>query len=111
MASKKTIEELIENINKDIEKASAKKINVIYKELKMILKKYDDDEFLKNCFDVIKQLFQTTRNKCKLIFKDIIEEMTKSGFSKKEELRRDLLDLSNIHRDILENIIALLGAL
>ena len=111
MASIKTIDELIENINEDIEKASTKEINKIYEELKKILKKYDGDGFFKNCFDFIRQLFQSTRIKCKLIFKDILEEMTKPGFSKKEELRRDLLDLSNIHRDLLENIISLLGAL
>ena len=93
------------------EKASTKEINKIYEELKKILKKYDGDGFFKNCFDFIRQLFQNTRIKCKLIFKDILEEMTKPGFSKKEELRRDLLDLSNIHRDLLENIISLLGAL
>ena len=40
MASRKTIDELIENINEDIEKASTKEINKIYEELKKILKKY-----------------------------------------------------------------------
>lgn len=44
MASRKTIDELIENINEDIEKASTKEINKIYEELKKILKKYDGDD-------------------------------------------------------------------
>ena len=42
---------------------------------------------------------------------DIIEGLEKDNFPKKEELRKDLLDLSNIHRDFLENIKALIESL
>ena len=49
MASRKTIDELIENINEDIEKASTKEINKIYEELKKIKSIDMVNLFLEEC--------------------------------------------------------------
>lgn len=109
MMSKKDINSLIDNIHKDFKDASRKEIDQIYNELKEMLKKYDDDSFSKNVKDFLKRGFTfDKRKRCELVFKDIIESLDNPSFVKREELRKDLLELSNIHRSFLENLIALI---
>ena len=108
---KKDLVWITENIKKDIEKANNKEINTLYDELKSILKKYDNDTFQKNINDLFKTIFKNKRERCKLIFNDIIEEINKPNFNKKAELKNDLLRVSNIHRDFLENLISLVESL
>jgi len=45
---KKDLEWLTTNINNDIDKASNKNIDKLYESLKIILKKYDNDPFIKD---------------------------------------------------------------
>lgn len=108
---KKTFDWLTENIRSDIEKARNNKIDELYDSLKKLLKKYDADPTIKNINDWFKQILKSKREKCKLVLEDVIEEMNKPNFSRKEELRKDLLEISNIHRDFLENLISLLESL
>lgn len=108
---KKDLDWLTKNIEKDIDKASMKEINILYNELNDVLKKYDKDQFIKNIMDWCKKIFMSKREKCKYIFNDILEEIQKPNFTKKKELRNDLLEISNIHRSFLENLISLLESL
>ena len=106
---KKTIKWLTDNVKDDIKKASGRDIDALYSSLKKALKKYDGDPFLKNVCDLFKRAFTfDKRKRCLIVLDDILEELNKPGFSRKEELRHDLLDISNIHRSFLENLIALL---
>lgn len=105
---KKDLQWLNDNIKKDIERANVKEIDLLLKELNELLKKYDNDSFFKNVKDWLKKVFVNKREKCKYIFNDLIEEINKPDFCKKDELRTDLLRISNIHRDFLENLISLL---
>lgn len=108
---KKTYEWLTENVRKDIDEASNREIKQLYEELKKTLKKYDNDPLFKQFRDFFKKFFKSNRERCKLILEDILEEVNKPGFERKEELKRDLLEISNIHRGFLENLAALFGAL
>lgn len=108
MSREKTLDELIKNIDEDIREANSNQINELYISLNNMLNKYDNDKFMKNLIDILKKLFRSKRQKCKLILEDLIEEIYKPNFTKKEELRKELLEISNIHRSFLENLIALL---
>ena len=108
---KKDIEWLTKNVNEDIDKASNKNIDKLYGSLKLMLKKYDNDPIIKDISDFFNGLLKAKRIKCKLILNDILEEIQKPEFSRHEELRKDLLVVSNIHRDFLENLISLLESL
>lgn len=108
---KKDLTWITENIKKDFEKASIKEIDKLYDELKSMLKKYDNDPILKDIKDWFKKIFKSKKERCIYIFNDIIEEINESDFNRKEELRKDLLKVSNIHRDFLENLISLLESL
>ena len=106
---KKTLEWLTEDIKKDIKKASGREISSLYSALKNALKKYDDDPLLKNICDFFKRgIVFDKRERCFVVLDDLLEELKKPGFARKDELRGDLLVISNIHRDFLENLIALL---
>lgn len=106
----KSLEELKNNINKDINQASSREIDEIYYSLKSVAKRFDRDSNLKNLFDVFKIIFKTKRDKCISFVDDIFDSIGKLSTDEKNNLRKALLDISNIHRSIIENIIALLGA-
>lgn len=108
---KKDLNWLTANIKEDIDKASDKNIDKLYKALKVMLKKYDDDPLIKEVLDMFNLILKPKRVRCKLILNDILEEIQKPEFTRHEELRKDLLELSNIHRDFLENLISLLESL
>lgn len=107
----KDLDFLIQNIKEDIKKASDKQIDSIYETLKKALDKFDRDSYFKNFLDSIKRLFKTKRQKCLLLINDICDSKHKLNENEKELLRKELLDISNIHRTLIENIISLLGAL
>lgn len=107
----KDLNYLKENIKNDIKQASNKQIDVIYEALKTALKKFDRDELRKNIVDFFKLIFATKRQKCLLFLEDITDSEYKLTDVEKELLRKELLDISNIHRTLIENIISLLGAL
>jgi len=109
MKKKTDINSLTINIREDFKKSSKKEIDEIYNSLKIMLKKYDDDSMLKDICDLLKRgLTIDKRKRCERVLEDILEVLKDENYPRKEELRRDLLDLSNIHRGILENIIALI---
>lgn len=106
----KSLEEIKINIHQDIKNASAKEIDKIYYALKAVAKTFDRDSALKNLFDGLKYIFKDKRGKCIQLVDDIFNSAEKLSIGEKIQLRKLLLDISNIHRDIIENIIALLGA-
>jgi hypothetical protein len=108
---KKDLEWLTANINEDIDKASNKNIDRLYESLRNMLKKYDNDPLIKDVLDWFNGFLKSKRMKCKLILNDILEEIQKPEFTRHEELRKDLLEVSNIHRNFLENLISLLESL
>ena len=108
---KKDLSWLSQNIRDDIDKASNSEINELYTQLNALLKKYDNDPLIKNIFDWFSKIFKSKRERCKYILNDIIEETKDPNFTRKDELRSDLLKISNIHRDFLENLASLLGSL
>jgi len=105
------IKDLEENIIVDIEQANKNDIDQIYNALNKALHQFDKDSFAKNLIDSIKKIFSTKRKKCKLIIIDIIESKDKLTAKEKQLLRNHLLDISNIHRTLIENIISILDAL
>lgn len=107
----KDLETLKENIKEDIKRASEKQINSIYEALKKALEKFDRDSDFKNFLDWIKTILKTKRQKCVLFFNDINDSKHKLNDNEKELLRKEFLDISNIHRTLIEDIISLLGAL
>lgn len=102
---------LKDNIIKDIESCSSKELNNIYDALKKTLKEFDRDSFFKNCKDFFKSIFKTKKQKCIYFIDDIVDSKDKLTDDEKEKLRKSFLDISNIHRTFIENIIALFGAL
>lgn len=104
-------EALKENILKDIESCSKKDLDKIYSSIKLALKEFDRDGFLKNCKDIFKSLFKSKKDKCILFIEDICDSKDKLKSEEKEKLRKFFLDISNIHRTFVEDLIALLGAL
>ena len=109
---KKTDEDsLIENISEDLKTANSKDVDKIYSALKDALKKFDRDSQFKDLIDFLKSIFKTKREKCTLIINDLLESKNKLTNEEKEILRLHLLDISNIHRTLLEDIRALLSAL
>ena len=54
-------EALKENILKDIESCSKKDLDKIYSSIKLALKEFDRDGFLKNCKDIFKSLFKSKK--------------------------------------------------
>lgn len=107
----KNLDWLITNIREDLKKASNREIKDIYNSLKKLLNKYDNDTFIKNIKDFLKKVLKSKREKCSLFFEDIIEGIDSMSDKTKQELKKDLLDLSNIHRTIFEDLAALIGAL
>lgn len=105
------LEKLKENVLKDIEQANNSDIKKIYKELNNCLMEFDRDNHWKNFFDSIKVVFSVKRNKCKLIILDICDSSEKLNRDEKQELKHHLLEIQNIHRTFIENLIALIGAL
>lgn len=106
----KTIQEIKENLQQDINKASSKELEKIYSSLKDVLKTFDRDSSLKNLCDFFKNIFKTKKAKCIQFVNDIFDSKDKLTKEEKDKLRKALLDISNIHRTFIENIIALLGA-
>lgn len=106
----KSIEEIKKNLVKDIKDANSSEIDKIYNTLKEILSSFDRDGLLKNLCDFCKGILKTKRNKCLQFVNDIFDSKDKLSQDEKEKLRKALLDVSNIHRNFIENIIALLGA-
>lgn len=106
----KSIDEIKENLYKDIEKATSREIEKIYSALKEVLKEFDKDSNLKNLYDFFKSIFKTKKAKCLQFVTDIFDSKEKLTVDESERLRKALLDISKIHRTIIENIIALLGA-
>lgn len=104
-------ESLKTNILKDIDEAKSSDVSKIYSALVSALRKFDRDSALKNLFDFLTGLLKTKRQKCKLIVSDIIDSRSKLTSDEKELLRKEFLDISNIHRTLLEDIRALLDAL
>lgn len=104
-------ESLVANITEDLKKAKSSDIDKIYEALKKALVKFDKDTNIKNLLDSLKGLFKSKREKCILFLKDLMDSKDKLTNEKKESLRKELLDISNIHRTLLENIRSLLGAL
>ena len=102
---------LKDNILKDTESCSSKELNNIYNALKKTLKEFDRDSFFKNCIDFFKSIFKTKKQKCIFFINDIVDSKDKLTNEEKEKLRKSFLDISNIHRTFIENIIALFGAL
>jgi len=107
----KSIDEIRENICQDIRDASSKEIDKIFSALKEVAKKFDRDSALKNFFDGLIGIFKSKRDKCLLFVNDIFDSAEKLSADEKKQLREALLDISNIHRAVIENIIALLEAL
>lgn len=107
----KTYEALKANIAEDLNKCNAKELDLIYKELKSCLKKFDRDDIFKNSTDFFKKLFKSKKEKCLFFLDDIEDSKGKLTENEKEELRQYFLNISNIHRTFLEDIQALLGAL
>ena len=107
----KSIEEIKVNIHQDIKKASSKEIDRIYYALKEVSKKFDRDSALKNLFDIFKGILKSKRDKCLHFVDDIFDSAEKLSADEKIQLRKALLDISNIYRTIIENIISLLAAL
>lgn len=102
---------MIANITEDLNKANSRDIDKIYDALKAALKKFDRDSNIKDLIDIFRGLFKSKREKCVLFMKDLMDSKDKLNEDEKEILRKELLDISNIHRTLLENIRALLGAL
>lgn len=107
----KDLDSIIKNIRKDLKDANSKDIDLIYSSLLQLLKKYDNDTFFKNIGDFFKKIFKTKREKCCLFFEDIVEGINDMDDEKKRKIKKDLLDLSNIHRTFLENLKSLIEAL
>lgn len=106
----KSIEEIKENLYQDIDKATAKELEKIYSSLKDVLSNFDRDSSLKNLCDFFKSIFKTKKAKCLQFINDIFDSKDKLTQEERDKLRKALLDISNIHRTFIENIIALLGA-
>ena len=53
---------------------------------------------------------KSKRSKCIQFVDDIFDSKNRLLKEEKDRLRKALLDISNIHRTFIENIIALLGA-
>lgn len=104
-------ETLKQNIMKDIDDASGKDISEIYVALTKTLEKFDRDSCLKDIIDLFRSIFKTKRQKCKLFVSDIVDSRDKLSNTEKEALRKEFLDISNIHRTLIEDIRALLDAL
>jgi len=106
------LESLKNNLLTDIDQATKSNIEDIYKALITSLNKYDKDGLLKNVKDHVILFFTPDkRAKCKYIITDIIDSKESLSTDEKESLRKNFLDISNIHRTLLENIQALLDAL
>jgi DNA phosphorothioation-dependent restriction protein DptG len=105
------IESLVQNISEDLEKASSKDIDKIYTALKSALKTFDRDSQFKDIIDVLKNIFKSKKEKCILIIRDLLDSKEKLIDTEIESLRKELLEISNIHRTLLEDIRALLNAL
>ena len=105
------LDSLVENVKKDISSCSQKELDQIYKAIKNALKRFDRDNIFKNTKDFIKSLFKTKRQKCFLFVEDIVDSKDKLTDEEKESLRKTFLDISNIHRTFIENLIALFEAL
>ena len=106
----KTIEEIKSNLHQDINNANSKEIDKIYFALKDVLKKFDRDSLVKNLGDFFKGFLKSKRSKCIQFVNDIFDSKDRLSKEEKDGLRKALLDISNIHRTFIENIIELLGA-
>ena len=106
----KTIEEIKANLYQDIDKANSKELEKIYSSLKNVLKTFDRDSSFKNLCDFFKSIIKTKKAKCLQFINDIYDSKDKLTNNEKNKLRKALLDISNIHRTFIENIISLLGA-
>lgn len=105
------LDSLVENVKKDISSCSQKELDQIYKAIKNALKKFDRDNNFKNSRDFMKSLFKTKRQKCLLFVEDIVDSKDKLTCEERESLRKTFLDISNIHRTFVEDLIALFEAL
>ena len=106
-----SFETLKNNIIEDINKCSNKELKKIYDAIRKALKEFDKDSFLKNCKDFFNNILKSKQQKCILFINDIVDSRDKLTAEEKEKLRIAFLDISNIHRTFIENLIALIGAL
>lgn len=111
MAKEKDFDSLKENILKDIKEAKNREIDEIFKRMHSCLKRFDRDDIRKEILDFFKRIFKGKREKCALFVEDICDSRDKLTENEKEILRKEFLDISNIHRTFLENLKALLEAL
>lgn len=107
----KDFESLKNNVVKDINSCNKKELKKIYDALKKSLASFDKDSILKNVSDFFKSLFKNKKEKCLFFVEDICDSRDKLTNEEKESLRKSFLEISNIHRTFLEDILALLGAL
>lgn len=106
-----SIDALVNNIKKDINSCSKKELDSIYNAIKIALKKFDRDNIFKNSIDFIKSILKNKKQKCIFFIEDIIDSKDKLTDKEKEDLRKVFLDISNIHRTFIEDIMALFEAL
>ena len=106
----KTMEKIKANLHQDIDKATTKELEKIYSSLKNVLETFHRDSSLKNLCDLFENIFRSKKAKCLQFVNDIYDSKDKLTNEEKDKLRKALLDISNIHRTFIENIISLLGA-
>lgn len=94
------------NMRDDLKHANGKELVKIHDDLIKLLNKYDQDKLLKEIGDRIKIFFTIDlRNKCKKRFDDLIEEYDKiKDPVKKNEFEKDIVNLVNIHKNVLEKL-------
>ena len=107
----KNLETLKNNIIKDLNSCSSKTLDLIYKKLSIVLKKFDNDGVFKECKDFFKRLFKNKKEKCLHFIEDLSDSQDKLTDDEKEKLRKELLEISNIYRTFWENFLALLEAM
>ena len=107
----KSFEALKENVIKDINECNTRQLNKIYKSLRKVLFQFDRDTIWKNVKDFFKSVRKGKKEKCIFFIDDICDSSEKLTANEKEELRKQFLDISNIHRTFLEDLQALLNAL
>lgn len=111
MSKAKDFDSLKENVLADINSCSSKELNKIYTALKKTVFEFDRDVFGKQIRDFFKSVFKSKKDKCVFFVEDICDSKDKLSSEEKETLRKMFLDISNIHRTFLEDLIALLEAL
>ena len=107
MPEPKDFKSLKENIIQDIKEADQKQLDAIYSGLRSCLSTFDRDNRRKNAADFFKLMFKSKQRKCLLVLEDICDSDHKLSAEEKEALRKEFLDISNIHRTFWEDLLAL----